>query len=83
MREIPKRPGSVWDGASIYRTKDCDGCRYHRAYNSYELCGVGIAFKYLIQRGNPMKCQLIDRLYGMWERERAVHYLDEIVAKIS
>ncbi len=80
-KEIPKRSGGTWDGSRIYKTKDCDDCRYHRTYNGYELCGVGIAFKYLTFRSNPMRCNLVERLRGLWESDRAVLYLDEIIDK--
>ena len=79
MNEIQKRPWSVWDGASIYRTKDCDGCIYYRNINEYEICGAGLAFKYLTEREGPRKCTIIKRVSST----PSVSYLDEIMKDIE
>ncbi len=80
---IPKRPGLVWDGSSIFYTKDCDGCRYYRKIGNYNLCGVSMSFKYLVIRDKQKRCALINRLADLNPEQRAVKYLDEIIADIQ
>lgn len=81
--EIPKRPGSRWDGDSKYKTKNCESCSFYRKIENKKLCGWGIVFKYLIEKEKPRKCEVKNRnmtknMFGM-EGEHSVKYLDKII----
>ncbi len=75
--EIPKRH-SRWDGSRKYYTKNCDECEFYRKIEDKELCGWGIAFKYLIKTEKPRKCNVLRR--GLPEfGKHSVEYLDKII----
>lgn len=56
---------SRWDGNLKYITKDCGGCQFYRELKDGEeemkLCGWGVAYKFLVQRERPRKCDLFRR----------------------
>ena len=73
--EIPKRY-TRWDGSYKQLTKDCNNCEWYRKTNSNELCGWGIAFKYLTPTEKPRKCEVKNRKQNF---EPSVKYLDDIL----
>ncbi len=81
--EIPKRHWSRWDGGRKNYTKDCDACEFYRKIEGEELCGWGVAFKYLVLPEKMRKCEVKNRdikkdAYG-FEGTHSVKYLDKII----
>ena len=56
---------SRWDGGGVYYTKDCPGCPFYRALKdgeeNIEVCGWGVAFKFLDRRERVRRCDLLRR----------------------
>jgi hypothetical protein len=82
--EIPKRYSRYDRGIKDY-TRDCNTCEFYRKIKGEELCGWGVAFKYLIQPKKMKKCEVKNRdmkkdMYGFKETH-SVKYLDEIIKK--
>lgn len=77
---IPKRPYSRWDGGTNYQTKDCESCPFYRKISRDDLCGWGIAFKYLAKTEDPKKCEIRNRNRPA-PREQSIKYLDELIGK--
>ncbi len=84
--EIPKR--TCWDGGYKYKTEDCETCEYYRQINEKEICGWGVAFKYLCQRKNPRKCEVKNRQFTKekdllnpftHKSPRSINHLDTII----
>lgn len=74
--KIPKRFGIIWDGGYKDYTKDCHGCEWYRKIDNQELCGWGVAFKYLITIEKPRKCGIKNREQTPYA---SVRYLDEVI----
>lgn len=79
---IPKRKYQRWDGEVIYFTKNCNGCEFYRKMNKDNLCGWGIAFKYLTPRGKLKKCEIKNRQLEKFA-EHSVLYLDTFSIKLK
>jgi hypothetical protein len=73
---IPKRFYQRWEGETKLRTKDCDGCDFYRKIDGKELCGWGVAFKYLERTGKPRKCEVRNRPA---RENQSIKYLDEFI----
>ena len=78
-KTIPKRPYQRWDGGLIYRTKDCEGCDFYRNINNQSLCGFGVAFKYLVEREKPKKCEIKNRPIETCWTHHSLEYLDNLI----
>jgi hypothetical protein len=76
---IPKRKNQRWDGRLIYQTKDCDSCNFYRKIKGNELCGWGVAFKYLVQKEKPRKCEIRNRPQEGYYTHHSLEYLDNLV----
>lgn len=73
-KTIPRRTYQRWDGGLIYRTKDCDSCDFYREINNQNLCGWGVAFKYLVEKEKPKKCEIRNRpIQKPWIEEFKEH----------
>ncbi len=72
--EIEKR--TRWDGSSKTYTLDCNNCEWYRRIGRRELCGWGIAFKYLIRTNNSRRCEIKNR--GAPENQ-SIKYLDKLL----
>jgi len=77
--EIPKRRYEQWDGGSKYLTIDCPQCDWYREIKGMKLCGWGEAFKYLVKRKSPRKCEVKNREQKSFEP--STKYLDGIIKK--
>ncbi|MFH1503715.1 MAG: hypothetical protein ABIE36_03600 [Candidatus Diapherotrites archaeon] len=78
-KTIPKRPYQRWDGELIYKTKDCDSCDFYRMIFRNDLCGWGIAFKYLVQKEKPKKCEIRNRPIETCWTHHSLEYLDSLI----
>lgn len=77
--EIPKGY-SRWDGSYKNYTKDCNSCPFYREIKEHELCGWGVAFKYLVREQERLrKCEIKNREHGQQNFIPSVIYLDEII----
>jgi len=74
--EIPKRKHQRWDGDYKLLTKDCFNCEFYREIDKKELCGWGVAFKYLCKTEKPRKCEVKNRGIGEYVIH-SVEYLDK------
>jgi len=72
---IPRRNGMQWDGNSKRYTTDCKKCSLYRKIDGRELCGWGVAFKYLESVDNPQKCEIRNRDPPA---NQPIKYLEEI-----
>ncbi len=79
--EIPKRRGNKWDGTFKGYTKDCKSCEFYREIENKELCGWGVAFKYLVRPIKLRKCEVKNREFEYYYH--SVKYLDEIIGEIK
>ncbi len=79
---IPKRPYVRWDGGVKIFTENCGDCHWYRRIGKESFCGWGVAFKYLVQGGKSIKCNLLNREPPK-EDERSIHYLDELIKKLK
>ena len=75
---IPKM--SRWDGSSKAYTKNCNTCEAYRKITGKELCGWGIAFKYLERTANQRKCELINKKQP---QNNSLKYLDKLIKQIE
>ena len=86
MRDsIPKRRFQRWDGGIIYFTKNCGGeCEFYRKIKDDDLCGWGIAFKYLTKREKQRKCEIKNRPAKdeIWPTH-SVKYLDSLIRRLN
>ncbi len=73
--QIVKRFGT-WDGASKTYTQNCDNCEVYRKIKGKELCGWGIAFKYLEKTRTPKKCALTNKKQP---EHNSIKYLDGLI----
>lgn len=73
---IPKRSWQRWDGGWKKYASNCDGCDFYRRIGDDELCGYGVAFKYLGRDGKPRKCEI--RNIGIGAHDNSIEYLDRI-----
>jgi hypothetical protein len=89
--EIPKRKNQRWDGALIYFTENCGaGCEFYRKIDNKNLCGWGIAFKYLVPKEKSRKCEIRNRKSVDKDRSSGYEspknhsrkYLDKIIEKM-
>ncbi len=78
--EIPKR--NRWDGGIKNHTKNCGQCEFYRKIGGNELCGWGIAFKYLVQPKKMKECEVKNRDMKKdrdgFEETHSIKYLDKI-----
>lgn len=77
---ILKRSWQRYDRFPKYKTKDCGCCKWYRRIGDEDVCGHGIAFKILVPREDPRKCEVKDRKQSDFP-EPSVKYLDEILSK--
>ena len=56
---------SRWDGEFIYHTKNCLSCNFYKRIehdkDKIEVCGWGVAFKFLYTKEKMKKCDLLRR----------------------
>jgi len=78
---ISKRKDQRWDGQLIYLTKDCKSCDFYRNIFEKDLCGWGVAFKYLVQKEKSRKCEIKNRLNERYWTHHSLEYLDSLVRK--
>jgi hypothetical protein len=67
--------GSRWDGSAKIFTKDCSTCIYHVNINRRDICGWGVAFKYIERAENTRRCMLVGREPP---RQSFLQYLREV-----
>ena len=77
--EIARR-GHEWDGSSKYLTKDFEGCEWYREIGGREICGWGVALKYLVEAEKPRRCEVKNRGEG---RFPSMDYLDRLIQDSS
>ncbi len=78
---IPKRHYQRWDGGYKNLTNNCSECRFYRRIKDNQLCGWGIAFKYLIKPEKTLrKCDLSEREQTKYP---SFTYLDEVIVAQS
>jgi len=80
-KTIPKRHYQRWDGGLIYKTKNCNNCDFYRKINNQNLCGWGVAFKYLIEKEKPKACEIKNRPEETYMTQHSLEYLDSLVRK--
>ncbi len=78
---IPKRKYQRWDGELIHLTKDCNTCDFHRNMNNHDLCGWGIAFKYLVKKEKIRRCEIRNRPIETYHTHHSLEYLDSLVGE--
>lgn len=77
---IPERPLSDWDGGYKYKTKNCEGCEFYREINNKELCGWGVAFKYLDKSKKFRKCGIKNKKPP---KNNSIKYLDDVIEDLK
>ena len=75
--KIPKRFGIMWDGDYKAYTKDCLECGWYRKIDDRELCGWGIAFKYLVKLEKLRTCEVRNRKDK--PKHPSIKYLNKLV----
>lgn len=79
---VRRRPWlTKYDGLAKDYTSDCSSCPFYRRFENSELCGVGVAFKYLEHGGNDSKrCKVKDIIPERGDGDRSIHYLDHFIS---
>ena len=57
MPSIKRRSYQRWDGDLKNKTKNCEKCNFYVEFWDKEICGWGVAFKYLSGSENLRKCE--------------------------
>ena len=65
-----------WDGCSKGFTKDCESCEAYFQIKEFEVCGWGMAFKYLSRKRKRKKCNIKDKTPI---NKETMEYLEEII----
>jgi hypothetical protein len=80
--DIPRRLWRTkYDGFSKDYTADCSSCPFYRELEGEGLCGIGVAFKYLLRGKNDGRaCKAKNTTPERGENDRSVHYLDHFLS---
>ncbi len=75
--EIPQRPWMRWESSYKNYTKNCLQCEWYRKIDDQELCGWGVAFKYLVKSEKLRTCEIKNRKDK--PNYPSIKYLDELI----